>query len=74
MKTYDILATMQFQLAPQIAAVAEIDSDNGEYTEDGNQSVRVIIPAEYATVLELSLNADDNVLNYNEDNDPRNEL
>jgi hypothetical protein len=74
MKTYNILANMQFQLAPQIANVAEWKSDNGEYTEDPNQSVRVIIPDEYATVLELSLNADDNVLNYDEDSDPRNEL
>lgn len=74
MKTYNILANMEFHLAPQIAAVAVIDSDYGEYTEDPYQSVRVIVPDEFAKVLELSLNADDNVIEYAEDYDPREEI
>lgn len=71
MKTYNILANINFVLAPQIAHVAEIDSDYGAYTEDDNQSVTVSVPDEYAIVLEFSLNADDNVINYDEYCDPR---
>lgn len=74
MKTYNILANMEFHLAPQIAAVAVIDSDYGEYTEDPYQSVSVTVPDEYATVLENFLNDDGNVIEYAEDYDPREEI
>ena len=64
MKTYNVLANDKFQVPHNVADVAEWESDNGEYTEDPNQSVRIVIPDEYAVGLELALNADDNVINY----------
>lgn len=71
MKIYNILANQDFVLAPQVAKVAEISSDYGAYTEDPHQSVRVVISDNWAGVLERSLNADDNVIEYAEDSDPR---
>jgi hypothetical protein len=74
MKTYNILATHDFQIPHSVRSVATYESDYGEYTEDPYQSVRVTIPDNYATIFELALNADDNVSAYDEISDPRDEL
>lgn len=62
MKKYNILATMDFTFAPQIGLVAVWESYSGESYE----SIQVEVPDEWATVLELSLNQDDNVVVYDE--------
>lgn len=60
MKKYNTLATMDFTFAPQIRSVAVWES----HSEESYQSIQVEVQDEWATVLELSLDQDDNVMEY----------
>ena len=64
-KTYTIIATEDFQFAPNF--VVEHESDNGVYTETENaQTIRATIRSNMATAFEQSLNTDRNVIEYDE--------
>jgi len=63
--SYDIVASFDFQFAPNF--VLESESDNGDYTETENaQSIRATVRKDQATAFEQSLNVDINVIAYAE--------
>ena len=67
MKTYDIIATFNFEIPANFARYAQWSSDEGGYTEvDNAQTVRVSVPANMAGGFEQALNADSNVIEYAE--------
>jgi hypothetical protein len=62
---YDIVATFDFQFAPNF--VVEHESDNGSYTEtEDAQTIRATVRKSQTSQFEQSLNSDNNVITYAE--------